>query len=203
MVLGGDDHTVICHADLAIAYSKSFMAHFEEETAKLNFNLTACAGIAFIKSSYPFHYGYDLAEMLCARAKKDAKSRKKNGLAPSCLVFHKVQSSFVEKFDDIVARELTACKNHSIEFVPYYLNEQDCRWTIDELMEKADMMSVKGNGIEEKDSNALKSDIRNWMALMHDSEKKLNKKGDGCCRLQQATGILFSEMPPPHPCVMG
>ncbi len=176
VVLGGDDHTVICRADIAIPYTKSFLAHFEKETAKLNFNLTACAGIAFIKSSYPFHYGYDLAEMLCSRAKKDAKSRKENGRAPSCLMFHKVQSSFVEQFDDIAARELTPSENHSFEFGPYYLNEQNNRWTIDKLMEKADMLSTKGDSLEDKYGSTIKSDIRNWMTLMHDSEKKAEQR---------------------------
>ena len=175
VVLGGDDLTVICRADIAIAYTKSFLSHFEEETKQRNFPLTACAGIAFIKSSYPFHYGYDLAEMLCSRAKKDAKSRKVNGLAPSCLMFHKVQSSFVESFDEIARKELTPSTGHSFEFGPYYISPQDNRWTIDDLLKHAFVLIGK-NKDESKDGNAIKSDIRNWMSLMHEDIEKAGQR---------------------------
>ncbi|WP_060830625.1 Cas10/Cmr2 second palm domain-containing protein [Tannerella forsythia] len=81
IVLGGDDLTVICRADLALDYVTEFIKQFEEKTKfvveykdKLGFNhLTACAGIAYIKSSFPFYYGYALAEALCSKAKEDAK----------------------------------------------------------------------------------------------------------------------------------
>lgn len=175
VVLGGDDMTVICRADIAIAYAKSFLSHFEEETELRGFPLTACAGIAFIKSSYPFHYGYDLAEMLCGRAKKDAKSRKVNGLAPSCLMFHKVQSSFVESFDDIAQKELTPQQGHSFEFGPYYISTQDNRWTIDDLL-KHSFVLIGKNKDDSKDGNAIKSDIRNWMSLMHEDIEKAGQR---------------------------
>lgn len=81
IVLSGDDHTVICRADLAIPYAKAFLEAFEKETHVLlgemlrnnkvfadgADRLTACAGVSFIKSSFPFHYGYRLAESLCDR----------------------------------------------------------------------------------------------------------------------------------------
>ena len=175
VVLGGDDMTVICRADIAIAYTKSFLSHFEEETKLRGFPLTACAGIAFIKSSYPFHYGYDLAEMLCGRAKKDAKSRKVDGLAPSCLMFHKVQSSFVESYDEIAKKELTPDRGHSFEFGPYYINPQDNRWTIDELLKHSFVLTGKKKD-ENKDGNAIKSDIRNWMSLMHGGFEKAEQR---------------------------
>lgn len=175
VVLGGDDMTVICRADIAIAYAKSFLSHFEEETKLRGFPLTACAGIAFIKSSYPFHYGYDLAEMLCGRAKKDAKSRKVDGLAPSCLMFHKVQSSFVESYDEIALKELTPQQGHSFEFGPYYIGTQDNRWTIDDLLKHSIVLIGKSKD-ENKDGNAIKSDIRNWMSLMHEDIEKAKQR---------------------------
>ena len=77
IVLGGDDLTVVCRGDVALPFVEAYARFFEEETARLlrgilsahhlfgkEPHLTACAGVAFIKSSYPFHYGYELAESL-------------------------------------------------------------------------------------------------------------------------------------------
>jgi len=180
VVLGGDDLTMICRADLAIPFTKAFIEHFEIETGKMLDKLkekatdlqipylTACAGIAFIKSSFPFYYGYHLAEELCGRAKRDAK-REVALKAPSCLMFHKVQSSFVENYDDIVKKELIPCEGYSFEFGPYYLKEKASRWTIDHLCERVNQLSGK-NG------NAIKSDIRQWMTLMSEDVEKAEQK---------------------------
>lgn len=176
IVLGGDDLTVICRADLAIEYVNFFIQEFEErtkeklgKTLKENkvFNgqkdyLTACAGIAYIKSSFPFYYGYELAEALCSRAKADAKAGLANGELPaSCIMFHKVQDSFVEDYNVVVERELKPQDNISFEFGPYYLKPKEERWTIEDLTTQIKKFddSVQGN--------ALKSGLRNWMSLLH------------------------------------
>ena len=125
VVLSGDDMTVIIRGDLAIDYANAFISAFQERTrdrlgtilreqhvfAEDKDYLTACAGIAFIKSSYPFYYGYQLAEDLCGQAKKDTKAIRgadTNHLPPSCLMFHKVQDSYIFDYQDIIQRELTA-----------------------------------------------------------------------------------------------
>ena len=103
VVLGGDDMTVIIRGDLAIDYAKAYLKAFEKNTGLklgkiLEENkvfpdgrtfLTACAGVAFVKSSFPFYYAYNLAEELCTEAKV------RSGRKHSCLMFHKVQDSFI------------------------------------------------------------------------------------------------------------
>lgn len=187
IVLSGDDHTVICRADLAIRYIKAFIEDFETNTGKelggiletykvfkngKNY-LTACAGIAFIKSSYPFYYGYQLAEALCGRAKKDTKKlydAEKDNLPASCIMFHKVQDSFVSSYDDIVKRELTPQEGISFEFGPYYINvEGQDRWTVKDLTTKASELTGK-------EGNAVKSHLRNWMSLLHDNPEMAKQK---------------------------
>lgn len=182
VVLSGDDLTIIIRADLAIDYTNNFLRAFEEETAKEDslgkilkdnnvFNsshkLTACAGIAFIKSSYPFYYGYKLADILCERAKKRAKVINAD-IAPSCLMFHKVQDSFVEDYEQIVKRELTPLKNNSFEFGPYFLFEQDNYWSIKDLKQKVDLL-------DNEEGNAVKSYLRQWMSLMHKKENGIEQ----------------------------
>ena len=175
VVLSGDDLTVICRADIAIEFVSGFLKAFEEETLKqIGYKLTACAGIAFIKSSYPFYYGYNLAETLCAEAKKDAKSSemKRDGLAPSCLMMHNVQSSFIEDWAEIERKELTTKDGGSYVFGPYYLDKQSGRWTVDKLQEEASRLT------DGKDGNAAKTDIREWMTLMADNKGLAEQKAN-------------------------
>lgn len=182
VVIGGDDLTVICRGNLAVNFVKEYLTAFEKQTKEkfkdlvpevkneeakklLGKGLTACAGIAFIKSSYPFYYGYDLAEALCAEAKKDAKSDEvknaNDGQTPSCLMFHKVQSSFVEDYAEIKRKELTTVDGGSLCFGPYYLKEQAGRWTIENL-------SGKAKKLTKDDNNRVKTAIRQWLTLMHE-----------------------------------
>ena len=172
IVLGGDDLTVICRGDIAIDFVKEYISLFEEKTENLlSRKLTACAGIAFIKSSYPFSFGYELAETLCGLAKKDAKSDEmKNankGMVPSCLMFHKVQSSFVEDYESIKQKELTLKDGSSLCYGPYYLTkqkdltEQEVRWTIEKLCTTADEFAKEKN-------NSVKTSVREWLTKMHE-----------------------------------
>lgn len=166
IVLGGDDLTVICRGDIAIEFVKEYIDRFEQETQKLpSDKLTACAGIAFIKSSYPFSFGYELAETLCDMAKKDAKSdvikNANGGKVHSCLMFHKVQSSFVEDYESIKQKELTLKDGSSLCYGPYYLTEQADRWTINELCDKA-------NEFAKEENNSVKTSVREWLTKMHE-----------------------------------
>lgn len=205
IVLSGDDLTVICRADIALPFTEAFLKYFEDETGKRlgdllkrngnyvfrdrSLKLTACAGIAFIKSSFPFHFGYRLAEALCDRAKKDTKALFKadeGNLPASSLMFHKVQDSFVADFNDIAERELTPQPNISLEYGPYYLDAsgnilKDSRWSIGTLNKNVDKL----NGEE---GNAVKSGLRNWLTLLHENKGMADQK------LDRLVAIASSEM---------
>jgi len=126
VILGGDDVTVICNANNALEFTKKFLENFEKQTKdKLGNKLTACAGIAICNEKYPFHYAVDLAEELCSIAKKDAKKINQD-LAPSCLMFHNIQSSNFDSWDLYVQNELTIKNDKEeirLDFGPYYLDE--------------------------------------------------------------------------------
>ncbi len=164
IILGGDDLTIVCSADIAVDFVQEYLRQFEMESQKqIGDKLSACAGIAFIKSTYPFHYGYELAETLCSKAKADAKSeaitKQNGGKVPSCLMFHKVQSSFVEDFSDIEDKELTPQKEHSYCYGPYYLYPQAERLTVARLLQYA-------ADISQEDNNNVKTAIRRWLTDM-------------------------------------
>lgn len=181
VVLDGDDMTAIIRGDLAIEYAEEFIKAFENETGKdmskeetgqvlgkilkeyavfengKNY-LTACAGIAFIKSSYPFYYGYQLAEELCGQAKKDTKSLVgENDLPQSCFMFHKVQDSFITRYEDIVVRELTTSDGLSFKAGPYYLANTPNKHTGTELKELSNLL-------DNEHGDGIKSGVRQWIS---------------------------------------
>jgi hypothetical protein len=90
LVLGGDDLTVMCDAEIAFPFVEKYLEQFEAETGKdeaiepiarkmtngkmSRAWLSACAGIAIVKSHYPFFAAYSLAEELVASAKNSKKT---------------------------------------------------------------------------------------------------------------------------------
>lgn len=119
LILGGDDLTIIVRADLALEYARDFITYFEEETKQqlaplrnkypaIPEQMTACAGIAFLRSNQPFSFGYALAEGLCSAAKTQSRNHKDGDVIPGSLAFHRVTSSFIDEYAVALDRELTA-----------------------------------------------------------------------------------------------
>lgn len=177
VILGRDDLTVIIRGDLAMDFTHEFLKGFEEITkqqfdkygAKLGLTenpfangLTACAGIAYIKANYPFHYGVSLAEKLCQEA-KDGSKKINERHAPSSLMFHKVQASFVEEYDDIIEKELRAKKNVFFNYGPYFITEQNNFDTVENLIQRVKKLNEK---------RAPKSGLRNWLTELKNEPDK-------------------------------
>lgn len=177
VVLGGDDMTVIIRGDLALPYAEAYLKAFEKNTRfklgrMLKDNhvfddgrtcLTACAGVAFVKSSFPFYYAYNLAEELCTEAKV------KSGRKQSCLMFHKVQDSFITSYNDIIAREL-ALKTpdemartpvdvpRSLQCGPYFIDKSpDGFLSIEDLMKATTALSRE---------EGVHTGLRQWLTLL-------------------------------------
>lgn len=107
VILGGDDATVITDGMYAIPFSTAFLTRFESVTARdglLRYlgddgRMTAGAGIAVVRRSFPFHIAYDLAEELVGRAKKLGK-----GATPplSTLTYHALFDSALLDVDELL-----------------------------------------------------------------------------------------------------
>ena len=202
VILGGDDITVICRADLALPFCNEFLSEFKRQTQSRLGNilkrnevfedadyLTACAGIAFIKSNYPFFYGYSLANSLCEDAKRTAKNNRPASLStPSCIMFHKVQDSFVIDYKDITQRELTPQEQISWKFGPYFLPNESIEgyWTIDHLAEKTRKM-------DELEQSGIKAGLREWMSAMHRSEEEAHQKLNRIMEITERRSISDSK----------
>ncbi len=87
IILGGDDVTFVCDGKLGIFFAKIFIEAYEKSKGVHNEKLTACAGVAIIKTKYPFYRGVSLANELCGNAKKVRKDPDKGDLNSSYLDF--------------------------------------------------------------------------------------------------------------------
>lgn len=176
VVLGGDDLTVIIRADLALDFTKTFLERFEDSTCThfkflenhgiMDFKngITACAGIAFVQKSYPFHYAIDLAEKLCVEAKnfvKDEKKFKFKFVPKSALSFFKVQDSYIEsRLEDIRERVLNA-DGLSFDYGPYLINPHNDYAHVGELTEKLEVINNYAKESEKDKANGV-SKLRQW-----------------------------------------
>lgn len=116
VILGGDDLTFIVRADLALPFTRSFLEAFERETASrlsacgvagLEQGLTACAGLAYLRSNQPFYMGVELAESLCDHAKQQVREKTKGGPMVSALAFHRCTDSVLARYGDLLSGSLT------------------------------------------------------------------------------------------------
>ncbi|WP_158074973.1 Cas10/Cmr2 second palm domain-containing protein, partial [Salinivibrio sp. PR919] len=121
IVLGGDDITLLCRANLALEFSTRFCNAFMDASKdKLSplFDdfgfpkeyeryLTASGGILYQKASHPFTHSHQLVEALCAQAKKRTKSVVDEGaIGPAALAFHRQSESTNDSFDILADRTL-------------------------------------------------------------------------------------------------
>ena len=83
LIIGGDDVTFICPANMAILFTKTLMElmsattpekSYENLTQRFSRTMDCCAGIAILPTAYPFFRGYQLAEQLCDVAKKSMRN---------------------------------------------------------------------------------------------------------------------------------
>lgn len=178
VVLGGDDITLIVRADFALDFTNEFLKYFEDET-KTEFEflnkeykitgfekgITACAGIVYMKEAYPFHYGIDLAEQLCVKAKKFSKSldSETHKIPKSSIAFYKIQSSYVEDLEEMSKQTLYAEKsNMNFDFGPYLIRGEDNHPTVEQLQKKLDVLKEFSN-----DKTKSVSKLREWISELY------------------------------------
>ncbi len=109
IVFGGDDVTFVCHGSyglsLAVRYLEAFEAATQHEPAFEGKPAYACAGVALVKTHYPFARAYRLSEELCRSAKQMLKEKKIDG---SALDWHIAMSGITGSLEAIRRREYTA-----------------------------------------------------------------------------------------------
>ena len=194
IVIGGDDISIICRADIAIEFTSTYLEAFEAETKEAfdGRKFTACAGISFVKESYPFHYAIHLAEELCSAAK--SKSKKVNtDEVPASLAFHKVHSSFVDSYASI--KDTVLCVKGSddypdlgFDFGPYSINEDVKDMTaISELLGKIKVIT----DLETEKRPSPVAGLRKWLSALYDNRGAADQL---LTRLNQIHGESMGEL---------
>ncbi len=137
LILGGDDLTVICEGGVALAFTAAYLRALEERThARLGAvvhkhglrrerarKLTAKAGVAIVKRSYPFSSAYRLAESLM----EEAREIKTRVTGASGLAFHVLYDTAAADLDSLRAR-LTLPGGERLYAQPYLVTRPDDGW---------------------------------------------------------------------------
>jgi hypothetical protein len=124
IIIGGDDITFVTNGKLGIHFAEIFMKAFADITVSDGQKLTSCAGIAAVKTKFPFYRAYELAEQLCRNAKI---KRLASCLDPadSCrdswLDFHISTGGFSGSLDEIRSRHFMV-EDKNLLLRPYRLN---------------------------------------------------------------------------------
>lgn len=111
LVYGGDDITFVCDGRIALDLAAKCLKTFHRES-----QYHACAGVAIVKSHYPFSRAYNLAEDLCGQAKVKAKN---NGQDGSFIDWHIMSGGPLEDISSIREREYKITSNHYLTCRPY------------------------------------------------------------------------------------
>lgn len=127
IIIGGDDVTFVCHARMATILSHVFMNALErisrEEMAHLDTlgdsAMYSCGGIAILNTSYPFFRGYELAEQLCANAKKESRANGSSWI--DFAILHGEQSPTLEQIRE---QEYTSELGGHLHFGPYIVSQK-------------------------------------------------------------------------------
>lgn len=106
LVFGGDDVTFVCDGRLGIDLAAQYLNAFEVESRARGLDLHACAGIAVVKSHYPFARAYALSEDLTRNAKRYVRKEIQDDA--SALDWHFAASGLLGKLEAIREREYTA-----------------------------------------------------------------------------------------------
>jgi len=104
IIFGGDDLTFVCDGRLGLPLASIYLKAWEQASAQLpeGGQAYAYAGVAVVKTHYPFVRAYKLGEDLCNQTKKAVKEARKPG---SAMDWHFAMSGIFGDIAAIRARE--------------------------------------------------------------------------------------------------
>ena len=121
IVLGGDDITFVTDGRLGVHFAEKFIEFFSKKKVSDGNPISSCAGVAIVKTKYPFFRAYELAEQLCKEAKKESRKTESES---SWLDFHIAYGGFSDHIEDIRKKYFRAGEKASLIYGPYALSSE-------------------------------------------------------------------------------
>lgn len=111
ILIKGDDVTYVCYGKFALSSVEIFFHELKKLLNLKKYNdLSACAGVCFLKPHFPFDKAYNIAESCCSNAKIKAKTLKGNKGA-YYLDFHVIHSGVCSDLNT------TRNKHYNLEYL--------------------------------------------------------------------------------------
>ena len=130
IVFGGDDVTFVCEGRIGLSVAAKYVSAFASQMLEDKKPASARAGVAVVKSHYPFARAYDLAEELCVSAKqriKELTPPDKDEQTVTVLDWHFAVSGLVLPLDEIREREYKV-RDGDLLFRPAALKTTEDDW---------------------------------------------------------------------------
>lgn len=108
IVFGGDDVTFVCEGRLGLPLAAHYLSRLAGEKLPDGEPLYARAGVAIVKTHYPFARAYALAEELCAAAKEFIQEADRKKRQVTALDWHFGVTGLVQPLKALRKREYTA-----------------------------------------------------------------------------------------------
>ncbi len=131
IVVAGDDITYVCSARIALDTVEYFakkiagctMNGERTEDAHTAYGFSICAGIAYMKSHFPFAIAYDVAEACCDSAKERAKSEenKDGDRIGNYLDFQICNSVQCRNLEEMRRKDYVTPTGETLLIRPYYI----------------------------------------------------------------------------------
>lgn len=149
LIQAGDDICFVSDARIGLALTEEVLRNIENEKI-LGIPMKACAGVAMVKTSYPFFRAHVLAEELCQSAKAALPSDDSKDAA--VLDFHIVQGE-ISGFLTEIRKNLY--RNNTLTSKPYYLDRTDGPVCMDLFKERLEKVKKYGRGVIKEYRSAL------------------------------------------------
>ncbi|MGN0514447.1 MAG: Cas10/Cmr2 second palm domain-containing protein [Lachnospiraceae bacterium] len=131
IVTAGDDITYVCTARIALATVQYFIENISRYTLNgetdleslKTYGFSACAGIAYMGSHFPFSIAYDVAESCCENAKNLAKrpENRDGSRVASFVDFQICKNIKTRNLEKVRKNEYETTAGKSLLLRPYYI----------------------------------------------------------------------------------
>lgn len=160
IIVAGDDISYVVNGSIAIDSARLFLEYLDQEEIEIypgeKVDIKACAGVAIVRTGYPFSKAYELAESLCENSKK--KLREDYGEEEDyCLIdWHIDQGDIFGSIEEIRKEYYRARDGKYLNMRPLYINNQDKWRNFDNFLALGKELSRTNESLDQPARNKIK-----------------------------------------------